>query len=183
MKELGLQDLLRYALSGGIWIASLLLMYPKVACSIGQVEGAREVTLVLGSVLLVGTIIYNAHRALLFPVLFRLIGLITLPQINRSWWLLFPWRPSEAELEVDRWRWRLKGDDRRRWDEWGAQTHFLYCAAWAIFAALAVGKFVGGSPSCTASHVLCVLFAITLIAGMVNNYRLLYSIASERKAH
>jgi hypothetical protein len=147
MKDLGLQELLRYALSGGIGIASLLLMYPQVACSIGQIEGAREVTLVLGSILLVGTLIYNVHRALLFPILFRVVGLITLPR-KSTWWLFIPWWPSDAELDVDRWRWKLEEKDRRRWDEWGAQTHFLYCAAWAILAALTLGNYFWGTPNC-----------------------------------
>jgi hypothetical protein len=69
MKELGLQELLRYALSGGIGIASLLLMYPTVACSIGHIEGAGEVTLILSAILVVGTLVYNIHRALLYPAI------------------------------------------------------------------------------------------------------------------
>lgn len=181
MKELRLQEVLRYALSGGIGIASLLLMYPKIASSIGQIEGAKEISLVLGSVLLVGTLIYNVHRALLFPVLFRVIGSIALPRKKFTYKFVIPWVPSEAELEVDSWRWQLEDHKRHRWDEWGAQTHSLYCAAWAIFSALIVGKCVWGTPNCRASHILWILFFITLIAGMVNNYRLLYSIVEERK--
>jgi hypothetical protein len=54
MKELGFQELLRYAFSGGILITSLLLMYPKIICLVGHVEGTREVTLILGAILLTG---------------------------------------------------------------------------------------------------------------------------------
>ena len=104
MKELGLQELLRYALSGGIGIAVLLLTYPTVAHSLGGMDPGKEATLVTGLVLLIGTLIYNLHRALFFPVLFRLVGLIALPW-ERSWRLLNLWQPSAHELEVDRWRW------------------------------------------------------------------------------
>jgi hypothetical protein len=181
MKELGLQELLRYALSGGIFIASVLMMYPSAACSVGRIDGAREATLILGSVLLVGTLIYNFHRALLYPVLFRPISLLALPFTNRTWWLFFPWRPSKAELDIDHWRWSRTPEHRRRWDEWGAQTHFLYCAAWAMLASLWVGKYVEGPPNYQVRYLCWILFGVSLFAGVVNNYRLLYSINEERK--
>jgi hypothetical protein len=179
MKALGLQELLRYALAGGIGLAVLLLTYPAVSRSIGGMEAAKETTLVLGLVLLVGTMIYNLHRALLYPVLIRLVGLTSLPW-KSSWRLMNPWQPSDAELEVDRWRWNLSNEVRTRWDEWGAQTHSLYCAAWAIFAALLLGNYMGEPSNCRASHVFWSLFAVCLMAGLVNNYRLLYSIIADK---
>ena len=178
MKELGLQELLRYALSGCVGIASLLLMYPNVACLIGDLQSAGEVTLLLGAILVVGTLIYNVHRALLFPIFFRVIGLITLPSAKGPLWWFF-WRPSEAETQFDHWRWALK--DRRRWDDWGAQTHFLYCAAWATLAAFIFGRYAAGPPSCRAWHIFGALFGISLSAAVINNYRLLYSVTAERK--
>jgi len=108
------------------------------------------------------------------------IGLITLPRKNSTWKLLIPWLPSDAETDVDRWRWKLRDKDRRRWDEWAAQTHSLYCAAWATLAALVLGHYVAEPPNCRARQIVWVLFGITLIAGMVNNFRLLHSIAAER---
>jgi hypothetical protein len=180
MKELGLQELLRYALSGGIGIAVLLLTYPKVAHSVGCMEGSREVTLVLGSVLVVGTLIYNLHRALLFPIFLRVVIVLT----TRPWKLtrssLKFYQPSATELDRDHWRWELAEAARRRWDEWGAQTHSLYCAAWAILAALALGR-VFGTPDPRALLIFPGLFVFTLVAAGVNNYRLLYSIDAERK--
>jgi hypothetical protein len=178
MKELGLQDLLRYALSGGIGLAVLLLTYPAATSSIKDMEASKETTLILGSVLLIGTLIYNLHRALLFPVLFRIVGLITLHG-TFTWALFIPWWPSDRELRVDRWRWDHLNEKSRRWDEWGAQTHFLYCAAWAVLAALLLGKSVWGQADCRASRIFWPLFAITLLAGLVNNCRLLYSISAE----
>ncbi len=181
MKELGLQELLRYALSGGIGIAVLLLIYPAAACSIKNMEAAKETTLILGSVLLIGTLIYNIHRALLFPVLFRIVGLFTLPWTFTGA-LLIPWLPSDHELRVDRWRWEHLNGKSRRWDEWGAQTHFLYCAAWAVLAALLLGKRIWGQADCRPLRIFWILFTITLLAGLVNNYRLLYSISAEMNA-
>jgi hypothetical protein len=180
LKELGFQELLRYALSGGIGVASLLLTYPKIACSVGRVEGAREVTLILGTILLLGTLIYNLHRALLFPVLFRVIGLIV-PIGKFKWTLLILYRPSEAEIELDRWRWNLKA--RSHWDEWGAQVHFLYCAAWAILATLTVGNCVAGPPNCRAWRIFLDLFFFTFGAGIVHHFRLLSLLVAERRSH
>lgn len=199
MKELGLQELLRYALSGSIGVASLLLMYPNVASLVWQIEGAGEMTLILGALLVVGTLVYNIHRAVLFPPFFRWIGLLTLGSERSLWsiarniaWQTFitPWRlwqPSSDELGVDHWRWTLAEKDRRRWDEWGAQTHFLYCTAWATLAAFLFGRYIAfggytaGPPSCRARHIFEVFFCVSLAAAMVNNYRLLYSITDERK--
>jgi hypothetical protein len=194
MKELGLQELLRYALSGGVGIASLLLMYPNLAHLIGHIHNAGEVTLVLGAVLGLGTLVYNIHRALLYPPFFRWLGLITISQDSRwerfiqfcqFWWW---WRPSKDEIEFDRWRLELPDKDREHWAEWGAHVHSLYCAAWATAASFWLGRYVtfeggtAGSPSCHARLIFAALFCISLIAGAVNNYRLLFCIKAERSA-
>jgi hypothetical protein len=181
MRELGLHELLRYALSGGIGLAVLFFTFPKFGNSIAGMEAAKETTLVLGLVLLVGTLIYNLHRALPYPFIFRLVGLIALRQrISRE--LLNPWIPSEAELKADRWRWALPPEKRKHWDEWGAQVHSLYSAAWAILAALLLGNCTWGSPSPRAWYIFWVLFAATLVGGLVSNYRLFYSISAEMSA-
>jgi hypothetical protein len=184
MKELGLQELLRYALSGGVGIASLLLMYPNLACLVGHVNGAADTTLILGAILVFGTMIYNIHRGLLFPPIFRCIGLKTLYKTKTLHKTKpnygCPFKPSKREIEVDRWRWERKEEDRRRWDNWGAQTHFLYCAAWAIFVAFWIGLIEERHLPCWRPWLICgLLFCISLIAGCVNNYRLLYSINAE----
>jgi hypothetical protein len=181
MKELGLQELLRYALSGGIGIAVLLLTHPAILCSIVKMEAAKGATLVLGLVLLIGTLIYNLHRALIYPLFFRIVGLMVMGR-NFSRRSPNPWQPSEAELEVDRWRRRLPDEERRPWDEWGAQTHFLYCAAWAILAALLLGKHLWGTSDSGSWCIFWILFVIVIIAGFVNNYRLLYSLVVDKTA-
>jgi hypothetical protein len=191
MKELGLLELLRYALSGGIGMAVLLLTYPAAACSIRGMDATKETTLILGSILLIGTLIYNLHRALLFPFFFRIVGLLvpwkfSWKQLLMFWrwsWkqLLLSWQPSEYELKVDRWRWEHPEKKRKRWDEWGAQTHSLYCAAWAISATLLVGWYTWGRPHRCALLFFGILAVVTLAGGVVNNYRLLYSIDAEMK--
>jgi hypothetical protein len=88
------------------------------------------------------------------------------------------WVPSRDEIAIDRWRWNLDTATRERWAEWGAQTHFLYCGGWAILLAFLVGLPKWGWPHCRA---LMSLAAVPLlIAGFVNNYRLLYSMNAER---
>ena len=182
MKTLGLQELLRYATSGGIGLAVLVLAFPEVKSSIGPMETGQETTLVVGLVLLIGTLIYNLHRALIYPIIFRIVGLISLPR-HFSWRLLNPWQPSDVELKVDRWRWENSDERRRRWDEWGAQTHSLYCAAWAILAALLLGRHEWTEPNSHAQHIFWGLFGVTLMAGLASNYRILYSMAGDMKAN
>jgi hypothetical protein len=188
MKDLGLLELLRYALSGGIGVAVLLLTHPLAACSVRQMDVTKETTLALGSVLLIGTLIYNVHRAVVYPIFLRIIGFFV-PRWNFDWknwkgWSIWrnwnPWKPSNSELEVDRWRWSDDPEKRpRRWDEWGAQTHSLYCAAWAIWLALKIGGCFWGTPNCQAYLLFRILFFVTLFAGIISNYRLMYSIAAE----
>jgi hypothetical protein len=151
------------------------------------VQSTGEVTLVLGAILVFGSLVYNIHRALLFPPFFRAIGLITIfpkiPDGNRFiqfchfWWW---WRPSKAEIDLDRWRWKRLAKHRDRWDVWAAHAHFLYCAAWATLLAFIVGLCKWGWPGCRAWLILAAVFL--LIAGMVNNYRLLYSMNAERES-
>jgi hypothetical protein len=180
MKELGLQELLRYALSGGVGIASLLLMYPGLACLVGHIDSA-EVTLLLGAILVLGTLIYNIHRGLLFPLIFRCVGLRTLYEKNTPRQFGNPWKPSEREIEIDRWRWKLTNEKRLRWDAWASHTHFLYCAGWATLASFIFGFCIDGSPSCQAWWILGVLLFLSFSAAWANNYRLLYSINAEMK--
>jgi hypothetical protein len=186
MKELRLEDVFRYALSGGIGFVVLLLTYPKAVCSmsylaasLGKPEGALGVTLMLGVVLLTGTVIYNVHRAATYPIFLRLLGRHLLGAPREPFWN--PWKPSKFELDLDYWRSGLCDTQRHRWDEWGAQTHSLYCGAWAIFAALTLGCWFWGPPNCRAWYMFLFLFFVTWGAAMVTNYRLLYSITDAKK--
>jgi hypothetical protein len=177
MKELGLQELLRYALSGGVGIVALRLMYPQSACLISGIDGASQVTLLLGAILVVGSLIYNLHRSVLFPPIFRWLGRKTLVN-DKSAPIGNPWVPSPDEVAIDRWRWNLDITFRHRWAEWGAQTHFLYCGTWAVLLAFLVGLPKWGWPHCRAWMSLA---AVPLfVAGLVNNHRLLYSMNAER---
>jgi hypothetical protein len=106
MKDLGLLELLRYALSGGIGMAVLFLTYPAAGCRVRGMDVTKETTLILGAVLLIGALIYNVHRAVVYPVFLRIIG-IFVPGWKfdwKKWTNLNPYLPSEAELNVDRWR-------------------------------------------------------------------------------
>jgi hypothetical protein len=166
MKELGLLELLRYALSGGIGISVLLLTYPAAACSIREMDATKETTLVLGSVLLLGALIYNVHRALVYPVLLWAIG-----SRVTDW----------DTLEADRWRWQHPEEKRKRWDEWGAQTHSLYCATWSIIGALIVGRCFWQPRNCRTPLFFLVFSSVTLAAAVTSNCRLMHSIVVEKK--
>lgn len=166
MKEFGLLELLRYALSGGFGMVALLLTYPAAACHVLKMEVTKETTLILGAVLLIGALIYSVHRALVYPVLLYLIG-----SCMTDW----------NTVEADRWRWQHPEEKRKRWDEWGAQTHSLYCATWAIIGALIVGCFFWQSRNCRIPLLFLILSLLTLSAAVNSNCRLMRSIIVEMK--
>ena len=178
MKELGLQELLRYALAGAAGLVALLLTYPYARESVSKVQGIGEASLVVGAVLLVGSLVYSLHRALVFPLLSRLaIGFLavcrTLPR-DRD--LLIPYRPTKLEVELDLWRWRHNPSIQKELShlaEWGAQVHFLYCTTWAIQIAIWFGG-LGGREDPIIWWKLFLLSVLTLVAGFVSNLRLLF---------
>ena len=187
MKELRFNEVLRYAFSGGIGLATFLILQPAIAQHILQLEALKTSALVASAVLIVGAFLYNLHRALIFPVLFRIALLFVLGQTDRErkkaedfkFW--FPYRPALAEINLDLWRWSHEAT-RKHWDEWGAQVHFLYCSAWAILCALLVGlclKKQGGSLSHPKAAMGVAL--LTLIAAIVHHLRLLYLMTSTRQ--
>ena len=146
MEKLKLQELLRYAFSGALFYLALGLVYLcKEELSPINVS-AGYATLAIGLVLLSGSLLYAMHRALTYPFIFFPGALLVLSLFRLyqfEWRILIPFLESNAELEVDRCRLRLRHEPGKKGealhamlDEWSAQVHFLYCSSIAIGLAL-----------------------------------------------
>jgi hypothetical protein len=141
MKELDLNQLLRYGFAGVIFIFVLALEYKEPRCLLLDKDMSGTLAIVLSATALtVGCVIYTLHRAILF-----LLFLYLLPR-------LFD-RGSVIKLDIDRWKHSIKKTNTQggevlqpKMDEWAAQVHFLYCIGWAILLAWGLGGKFGCTP-------------------------------------
>jgi len=170
-----------------LFLLSLLLAHPLSADKLSQAKGIGEATLVIGLVLLVGSLIYTLHRAITYPlVLFRLAWLVLalFRVYTFEWAMAIPFRQPRIEQEMDKWRLEL----RRAGDalhaviaEWGAQVHFLYCSGLAILLALFLGRFLANAENALARRVLLVCSLVILLGGFFHHIRLLCMISVARR--
>jgi hypothetical protein len=178
MKELKLEELMRYVLAGAIGLVALLIGFCDVAKPMARVSGVTQASLLLLVALAFGSIVYAVHRSLLYPVLYHL-GLLVLIAARvyaldvRLFWLFLP---ARLELSLDFLRWKRAAAchyAHPRIAEWGAQVHFLYCSGWTIFLIQWLGYRFGLQP--TGSRVTLFWIASWLIAiGFLGYCRLLY---------
>ncbi len=177
MPNLRLEELLRYTLSGGLFLVAVLLSSPFLHQISWTTAGFGDTTKSLGLVLLVGALIYSFHRAVVFPLVLFPIAL-TFPAIfgaykfERKFWI--PFHVSNVEKRLDDDRFGLR--ERKTvlfevWSEWGAQVHFLYCSSQAILLALFIGRLSHRSEH---SRLLAVVAASLLAAGLVSQISLVY---------
>ncbi len=150
MKDLKLEELLRYGLSGGLLLLVLLLMHPNWRDGLAKASGIGGTAILIGVTLLAGSLIYALHRALAYRVVLTMAVFILICCRVYDWEsrIILPFVPSKMELGMDRWRLAL----RQRQDvmdpftaEWGAQVHLLYCSAWAILLGMVLGPLL---PNC-----------------------------------
>ena len=176
MKELRLEELLRYALSGGAALAAWYLVFPY-ARQIVKIGSVAEATLLLSTALLLGSLVYNVYRSLMYPIILRLILLVMvlfrLFPFSRD--LLLPYIPADLELRLDTWRWRSVQQDhfsKPVFPEWGAQTHFMYCSSLSIPLAFWFGR-LGGAPNHQWWAHLWKVACLLALAAVVHHVRLL----------
>lgn len=185
MQQLRIEDLLRYGFSGGLLFIALYITFSWGPQAIVPFSGVTEVTLVLGVVILTGSLIYTVHRAILYPLLLFPLALVAAAALG-SWPfdrdMVIPMRQSEVELHLERMRMQM----RRQLDpldvmfsEWGAQVHFLHCSWLAIILATQLGRFVGNTCNATAYNFLLIAAAIMFVGACVSNVRLLQRLGVE----
>jgi hypothetical protein len=172
MQKLRLEELLRYTLSGALFLIALILRGPSLQVgSWTTANGLGEATKALGLVLLVGSVIYSVHRAIVFPFLLFPIALSLASLIGArgfSWEIWVPFRVSNAERQMDDDRFALRARKDTLfdvWSEWGSQVHFLYCSAEAVLLALVIGHVLGGYEH---RKTLLAILALLLAAGLIH---------------
>jgi hypothetical protein len=147
MQQFRIDELLRYALCGGLFLATFLVAHPSSPEILTQTRGIGDATVLLGIVLLIGSLIYTMHRAITFHlILYPLAwGILALFRVYPfEWGMVIPFRLSRVERDLDRWRLSLCRSQDPLYAviaEWGAQVHFLYCSALAILLALFIATY------------------------------------------
>ncbi len=187
MKDLKIEDLLRYGFCGGLFLITLILTHPDNVKNVLETKNIGQATLVVGSVLLLGSLIYTLHRALTYPlILFRaaLLATAAFGIFPFEWALLNPFRQPQIEEQLDRWRLDVRRSDSTLHsviDHWGAEVHFLYCSSLGIFTAIYLGSFLPTTYNLTARRVLVRGAVFILFAGLYHHFRLLRMISSNRE--
>lgn len=159
MKDLSLNDVLRYALAGGNFFVLFVWQFrPEVAIDSELTKSAA----VLGVCLLVGSIVYVSHRAIPFPLVF-------LPLALRA----AGYTRGTQELDSRRSAVLEKREYLRdALSEWGAQVHFLYALFWTTVMAPLIGLVATEYEPQVASWLVLTIGALYLIAAFVHNVRL-----------
>lgn len=180
MQQLRLEELLRYTLSGALFLVALLLRGSSIQVGSWTAQNVLgDATKALGLVLLVGSLIYTLHRAvifpwLLFPSALTLAAVIGAYKFTGDIWVPFRISRIEQEMDSDRFGLRTKKDVLFDvWSEWGSQVHFLYCSAQAVLLAIAFGHILGGYQHL---RVLLVMFVVLLAAGLIHQASLIYRV-------
>jgi len=160
MKDLTLEQILRYVLAGGATIIAAAIAFKEPTVP-GLAFGA-SLAGYFGLALIVGSIIYVFHRVFLYLVCYCI-----LVQCHHGIWT------SVTQLDHDRWR-RLndKKSFQRHMSEWAAQVHYLYCLAWGLFAA-GIGGWVLGWQSRSWRGWLILSAVLVLAVAIFHHWRYL----------
>jgi hypothetical protein len=177
MKELELNNWLRYFLTGAIFVIITIYFISEsdkwslifFTDNFNNVEkGLSFITLSL----IVGSVLYVIHRASIYPIIRRLfyIGFaICSKNVHFNWDLLCPIRPAKLEIKYDKERWK-ESPKYKKLSEWGSQVHFLYCLAWILLLSIGIKKaiFIQGN------EWIFYSFYITITLSIIHHYRYLY---------
>ncbi len=166
MHKLKLNDLLRYAFSGGVDLLTLVFIYPSAFCFFKSNDKVVDITLLNIVALIVGSLIYSLHRAVIFPICYRIVLIILCTSLFKKykfeWEMLILWVPTRLELRLDTERWQRRKNEKSlqaELTEWGSQIHFLYTTSWAIFGAIIIGNYL---PEETTKNINNIAYQIIL---------------------
>ena len=179
MNRLGLQELLRFVLAGGHLIALHLARYPTDR---GTEWGLTQSAAVLALSLLLGSIIYVMHRAVIYPVIAHVLfnalygwrrfrnrrsgrdetGIPGFTALSLANWLVLRYWVMEQNKEFGN---RIEG--------WGAQVQFLYTLFVSAAAAYAWGVLVEvRAPENIPHHYMLTWVLVCLATAVINDFRL-----------
>jgi uncharacterized membrane protein YhdT len=162
MNNLKIDEILRYALAGGIAMLAVWLGYREPTQWLNEKREGALISLVFAVLpILLGALSYVLHRALIYHLLYRVLAKLC----GRT--------GSKLELDMARWKNQAKsGSLQSRLGEWAAQIHFLYAATWAVAMANVVAHI--GQWTQSRWHWLELSFLpLLLIAAVVHHRRYL----------
>lgn len=192
-----LNDLFRYIFAGTIMVAGLLVGFEGFTTRLQServldgFDSAAANAAWLIAILVLGTLIYTIHRA----VLFRFVRLLVVLVVSTGWHRLcccvrYPdfrglwsrkWLANskgsmttlKTDVEMLLHKQRRESSILRGFHEWGSQVHLLYCACWAVLASQLVGHYLmdldwRGDARCLGLWIALVLLA----AALVHHFRL-----------
>ena len=142
LKSLSLAELLRYGLSGAIFIAALM------SAKLGVTGAFRnrswpDVAILAALALVAGCFFYSVHR-----ILYRFITPILQKVRSKKYPIEQlptdkPFLENEYRRDFERWKRRCTSSRfQANLDLWAAHVHFLYCSAWAAAAGVIVGRVI-----------------------------------------
>ena len=160
VKDLNLNDLLRYGFAGAVFILVSALAYQEPASLLlsKDISGALAAAS-SAAALTIGCVIYALHRAVPYPLLYWLFRVLN--------------GRLESSIELDLRRWRNSGKAgalQPRLADWAAQVHFLYCVAWASLLALLLGSASVWTPTSIVKLAWWAFFAM-LTAAAIHHFR------------
>ena len=190
MERFSIDNLLRYALAGGFTVLALLYGYSDSKDKLPKVDGFKEEVILLGLVLLIGSLVYVVHRAFIYPLFYR-IGLRIVWRKEHWFWLSCPcckgkqwgwlsvivWCVRDPDIHIDMDRWSSREDPksvRKNLGEWGAQVHYLYCATWSVLLGLWLGRLLGANSRSPEVGQLLVASCGLFMVAIIHHARLLF---------
>lgn len=159
MNNLKIDEILRYALAGGIAMLAVWLGYREPALWLNEKREGALISFAFPALpILIGALSYVLHRALIYHYIYRVLAKFC-GRIG-----------STLELDMARWKNQAKdGSLQSRMSEWAAQIHFLYAAAWAVAMANAVAHI--GQWTQSPWHYLELSFLPLLLTAAIVHHR------------
>lgn len=169
--NLNIGDYLRFVFAGGWYLIALLLMHNKYFIDFYKDNSGPLIILAL----IIGALIYSFHRAIVFPLLYKVLLFLfrNSKTVGRDRLLWIPFYPSKLEIELDIKRWRERKDRKsviNNLTEWSSQIHFLYCTAWAFLLALLSNRYINDKNQ-NNINLVWGLFIVILISSFVSHLR------------
>ena len=177
MKDIDLELLLRYVLSGGFFATCFIFSFFsfwKIELLILLNQSSLAIIIPASGFLaiMVGALIYSTSRAVIFPIflIFTQVasGRILLKEVHREF---FSHQGKGPSFDVEKWnRIRDEKSAQRHLSEWGAQIHFLFNSGISGLLALGLGTQLGLGKS----NLYCVFLGVSLgliFAATVSCYR------------
>lgn len=174
MQTLSLNEVIRYALAGVVALLALMVLCPDAHKFFGKDATLAQGVLIGGLVLTWGATIYILHRAVAYPVLWRLVLFPYLRRQRVKWSCLFvPYWLLKQELERDQFRWAETEAESAQFREWRAQVHFLYSTGWALLSAWGIASLFGCSPGTSLpSSAIPIAAPLFALVGLLHDSRL-----------